>query len=1284
MKKLFVLLALLAAVAAGAMVRVLESSESHILLEYSLGDFELHEAGDFLHLELTGANYEHRVGAPLLPLDEIKAALPPVGNATAVVLSSSQRSQTLSKRLLPVPELRMGESVSEYVLNVDESLYREAPKPLLEMLEPSTFRDLRFVAIHIHPFSYDGGFSLQITEQALIRIDIHGGSTQRGEAPKDELTLAFAESLVNPEHAVQFHSPVKQQIHYADFSKSDHWLRLETDRDGIFRIGPEHFTGFPLADIDPRSFRLFTNGGQLLSHGIQNPGNEFVEVPIRVVGAEDGRFDPQDYIVFYGTNRDGITKNSGLQSAPTYFNPYSGNTVWWLTFAGEFSGEPLRMQTLPGEQNWTTQTDRFSENVRVENENHRRDVIGFDWYMTRLFGNSTAEYEFQLQLANPVPEQSGLLSFSIRQEAVSSSDSLHKINIFLNDEPIYTNSGSSIFSWGGTGTYVFSRQVSNLLNGQNTLRIKVIRSSTDNLFLDWITLNYARRIYKEDAQIAVKQMELNYGNPVRYNISGNTNTKIYLVNSFTDLAMLPLQQSGSQHFFVGTGDSSTRFWLSSDSELLQPLNVAFKNPTDLTADPAHLDNIIISPDEFWAQAQTLADMYWQDYGLRSRVVNQNDIFEQFNGGHPDPVALRQYLRYVFYNHSWPRLSSVTLLGLGTIDWRNFSGQAQPKNKIITYQRDFISSDDYFVMLTQSFYPELMVGRYPASNETELAVMLSNFENYTRNLQGGWWRNSTILLGDDLYNGSSQAYENIHTRQTQKAGTFIHPSMLTDKIFAWDYPYDQFQNKPEARDDMLKAINEGRLIWYYIGHGSYDKLGSEDYFNGAADMGRFNNSGKLPFFMAASCSVSHFDYWGFESLGQKTVLMNDLGAIASYSATRLSSATQNAPMMEYVLENITKNRYPVGKSIMLAKIRHTGVGADENDATYVLFGDPHLNIVPPIRNEQMNVTSQSDAAGQDALRPRDLVTIQGSFSGSQANGIAQVKVFNTETEYDLDWQTHVSHRGAQLFSGQASVDGGSYQSSFIVPDDATQGNTGLIVSYFWDPLEKQDYTNFRHPVAYSSNAVSVENPGPPKIDLLLGSLDFRPGDTVPQNTTLYAKIEDENGINLTGQFGHGILLVLDNALQAIAVTDYFSYNLDSHTAGQLVYPLTDLSEGPHTLQLIAFDNFNLPAVASVDFTVKKTGDLTIERFLIYPNPMENDTNFTFLLSQDSELDIDIFTITGKKAHSIKTFGKQGFNSVHWDGKDGSGHRLANNTYFVKIRAKTQDLKAEALERLVIFK
>ena len=1281
MKRLISALAfLLFATAAFSSVRVLESSANQLLLEFRLDEYELSEVEDMLRVDVAGLDYETRPGAPLLPLEEVRVALPPGGGVSAVLISSSQRQATLSKRLLPVPEVRMNEGLSDHIYKIDESLYNAAGMPLLTTTAGSSFRGVDFSALEIRPFAYDGSFSLTVTDQALIRIDIAGDTSHRSLPQSDELLDLFSSTLLNPGQARQWQNQTRNPVYYADFSRADYWLRLETDREGMFRIGPEQLTGFPLADIDPRSFRLFSNGGKLLPFTIINPGNEFAEIPIRVIGEEDGSFDPADYIVFHGTTRDGTDKNVSLQNSQTYFNPYSGNTVYWLTFAGEFGGDPLRMETMPAQQSWFAETSKFRELTRLETESQRREIIGFDWYMTRMFGNANADYEFELQLPDLDPSTSQALSFTIRQEEVN--DSIwHNINVFVNGEPVLADTlGSITFSWRGTGQYLFYKNVSSFVSGQNTVRIRVLRNSTDNLFLNWITVDHTRVITKGSVQNFVNQMALNYEVPVRYNLAGSTDTRVYRVNGLTDVKMVPLQSSAGQNYFVSAGFSDTKYWLSNDSELHSPVNFSLVETPDLALSQSQCDNVIITADEFSAQAQSLADMYLQDHGKRSLVVKQSDIFNQFNGGHPDPAALRQFLRYAWHNYPSPRISSVTLIGLGTIDWRNNSGQAQDKNKLIIYQRNVIASDDYFVMLTQSSHPELAIGRYPVTSSTELANMLSNRENYVRNPQNGWWRNSTVLLGDDLFNGSSTAYENIHTRQTETAGNIIHPSILTDKIFAWGYEYDEFQNKPTARDDMMAAINAGRLIWLYIGHGAYDKLGAEDYFNGASDMGRFNNQDKLPLFMAASCSVSHFDYWGFESLGQKSVLLNNLGAIASYSASRTSAPYSNAPMMEFLLDNLTNGRNPLGQSIMMAKVLFTQ--SNDNDATYVLLGDPLLNVVPPLRDSLMTVSGQ--ALQGETLHARDLATVSGSFLSSPVNGTAEIKAFNTKTAFEFDGQTHVTHRGAPLFSGSVTVNGGAYQSGFIVPDDVTTGNTGLIVSYLWDPALKQDYTNYHHPLALSDAAVTADNPDAPEIKLYLGSYDFRPGDTVGTQTTLYARISDSNGINVTGSSGHNLLLILDNALQPVPVTDNFSYDLDSHTAGLLTYPLAGLSEGPHTLQVIAFDNFNLPSVASTEFNVKESGELAIERFLIYPNPMQSSTSFTFMLSRDCDLSLDIYSVTGKKIHSFQASGRQGFNAIPWDGRDKRGDRFANNTYFVKLRASADGLKAEATERLVIYK
>jgi len=268
-----------------------------------------------------------------------------------------------------------------------------------------------------------------------------------------------------------------------------------------------------------------------------------------------------------------------------------------------------------------------------------------------------------------------------------------------------------------------------------------------------------------------------------------------------------------------------------------------------------------------------------------------------------------------------------------------------------------------------------------------------------------------------------------------------------------------------------------------------------------------------------------------------------------------------------------------------------------------------------------------------------------------------------------------------------VQSSSFDAAFLIPDDVTVGQDGVVVSYIWDTLSQKDYTSYYFPLKLSNEVLpgSPGNESPPKINLFLGSYDFRPGDTVSTSPILYARISDENGINLTGSAGHNILLVINNSLQPIPVTDYFGYDKDSYTTGSLIYQLPELQEGANTIQLIAFDNFNLPEVATTHFIAKKSGSISLENLLIYPNPMQSSSHVTFIISDTAEYTLDIFSMSGRRIRRMEGQAHQGFNKILFDGKDQFGDLLANNTYFIRIRAKTPDGKSiEKRERLVIYK
>lgn len=1281
MKKLYItLIVLLATLSLPAAVTVLSSDGYQSQVEFTLGDYSIWEMDSFVRITAPNMRSTNLPGAPELPFEEFKIALPPSGDIAWSLTILEEEQVTLNKRVRPVPHVSAQESgMSQYHHRVDESLYASSMGSYVTELEPDIFRGYIFTSLRVSPFRYDGQRGLRILKRAIISIKINGDVSYKSGAVPDDLTELFLDAVINPTQAKNWQQHFRSSINHAPFSKADYWLKIEVDKDGMYQLTRQNLSSLPLEDIDPRTIRMFTTGGAINSYNVGIAGPEFGEIPIKVIGEDDGHFDASDKIIFYGENRDRLDKTAELDILPkTVHNPYSRNGVYWLTFGGSFPSPPLRMQMHDLYSSYDSSMNSHKAVARYEKESHRIDPYSFEWYSDKLFGATTADYLFSLDLKDVEIDGANSINLTLRRDEMTGPDTTNnKIRVWVNERELPTGTHNYFF-WHGGSYYSLTKNKATLREGENKIRIRVLREKSVDLFLDYIQIVYTQKLKKGAGQFIINGPDNLTNTNIAYQMqTGSSGVEIYRIGSLYDVKQVPWQEDADT--FISPSNHKTKFVLTRASEYYSPVSVSQAAPKDLTLDTSQVDHIIISPAEFLEQAATLASMYQEFYDLSVRIVDQADIIDQFNGGHPDPFAIRQYLRYAYKNFTTPKLQGVTLLGTGTIDWRDKSRISAPKNKVMVYLRGSTSSDDYYVMMDSSTYPELTIGRYPVRNTAELNTMLSNYRNYVSNPTPGWWRNSMVFLADDLYNGSQPGAETYHTVDMEASANKMHKTVRINKVFAWEYDYDEFQNKPAARDDMLKSINEeGVLVWYYIGHGSYDSLGSEDYFNGATDMGRLRNTGKLPLFLPASCSVSNYDHWGYDSLGDKLVMLDNYGCIASVGATRRSGSEGNTRLMDLLFEEIIKKRHPLGKGIVAAKL-HSNYNS--NDLFYVLLGDPTLRINTPVRDSLVSVDGSPTSA---VLRSRQQPHIEGSFEPFNGDGTASLRFYDSIRKYTLGSGYGVSQQGKQLFKGDVSVTNGNYQGGFIVPDDITNGDTGSIMCYLWDDASKQDYLSYFYPVNTRDNAVAVDNDGPPKIELFVGTMDFRDGDEVPTSTTLIAKISDGNGINVSGSFGHHIFLVIDDAAQPIPVTDYFNYNKDSFTEGTLRYPLPQLSEGPHTLQLIAFDSFNLPSVANTHFVAKRSSELSIQRLLPYPNPMKDEGHITFILSEEASLDIGIYTVTGKRVRRINTMGREGFNQIPIDARDNNGNRLANNTYFIKIKAKAASKSTEATERLVIYK
>lgn len=204
--------------------------------------------------------------------------------------------------------------------------------------------------------------------------------------------------------------------------------------------------------------------------------------------------------------------------------------------------------------------------------------------------------------------------------------------------------------------------------------------------------------------------------------------------------------------------------------------------------------------------------------------------------------------------------------------------------------------------------------------------------------------------------------------------------------------------------------------------------------------------------------------------------------------------------------------------------------------------------------------------------------------------------------------------------------------------------------------------------------------------------FRSGDQVGRSPLLIVQLSDESGLNLSGEVGHKITVRVDDA-QSEDITQFFNYDVDSYTDGELSRTIGPLSEGAHRLTVEAWDSFNNLNLTSLNFVVGESSEegYAVRDVLNWPNPMASETFFTYALTQDgtSDVKIKIYTLTGKLVDEIDGLGtRQLYNSNStrpWHGRDKEGHELANGVYFYKVIARHQrGYSAEATGKLVILR
>lgn len=1116
------------------------------------------------------------------------------------------------------------------------------------------------------------------------------------------------------------------------------WFRFYVTKSGVYRLSRSFLSslGFDV-NTDPRTIRIYGNGGRMapMLNSTVYP-MDLAENAIKFVGEEDGKFDGGDYILFYAEGVSGWNAESA-----THNNLYADRSYYYVT-AGSGYGKRVEAMVQPSaaatQQLSTFDAYDFHEEDRV-NIGH----IGRKWHGEAFNLENEQTFDFTLIDADAVPG-----TITVRGAAISSASSSIAV----------TAGGSSVGNLTFGGLSDLEEGWENTLNGAftpsgNSLAVKLTYSNggvpSANAWLDFIAIEYKRRLRGTGSQypFTYKSASSLLG-VLQYNFTEASSvaevwdvTDIYNVTTVTN-------DAGSSFSFKADGGEARKYVAVSSSDYYSPSRESSARVTNINLKGTILKNsqgqfqdvdyLIIAPKFLNTSAEKLADLHRTYSGLVVKVVSLEDIYQEFGSGKQDVVAIRNFVKYVYNNASSAdkRVKYVNLFGEASFDYKSRTRNntnVVPAVQAISLTgygvnnyslvQTFVTDDFYGAMddnegpmvVEPGVYTyglDIAVGRMLVSTVADADDMVNKVSEYLSDTSYGRWRNEYIMLADDADRSSDDFTTTLEAIASSIA---VNKNFINvRKVYMDSYVQEASaggQRYPEAKEQLLRYINNGALMVNYLGHGGTAGMASERVLE-TADAENLTNQYKYPLFITATCELTKFDDPYIASAGEAIYKNAKGGAIAMITTTRaiyVSDAnTLNSRLAGYMFSYYPQNTYNYPSMAEALRLTKANAGLDSQFINVTSFiGDPALKLAIP--KQRITLTKVNDVAiaqSTDVLKSLSYVKLSGQVTDESGavvagyNGSVEVTVFDKDVQRTTlnndgqDRQRPFATLGETIFRGDASVSAGQFEVGFVVPRDikVPVGN-GRVSFYATRTGALDDRTGYNADIQIGGvNENAEADTTPPTVTLYMNDENFVSGGITNNSPMLLAYLADAHGINTASGIGHDIIGILDgDETKQYVMNDYYTADSNDYTRGIVCYPFINLAVGLHTLKFQAWDVYNNLVTAEIQFVVTDSDGIQIDKVLNYPNPFVSYTEFWFNHNRPYEpldVQVQVFTITGK---IVKTINRQvttdGFlcRDIKWDGRDDFGDKIGKGVYIYKltVRSTTTNKKAEKFEKLVLL-
>lgn len=499
-------------------------------------------------------------------------------------------------------------------------------------------------------------------------------------------------------------------------------------------------------------------------------------------------------------------------------------------------------------------------------------------------------------------------------------------------------------NWAGkvVKTQAFTIPLQLLQNGTNTLNIKSLNASGDISLFGSLKFDFPRQYAAQENSLAFYTNNLKVSNVTGFS---SANVKLYDV-TYPDnpkiITNVPaVANNGGFDLRIPANRAYIMFAVE-DSALLQAATIVQNFPSTLSIPANNADYIIIAHKDLLSSANNWAAYRAAD-GMTAKVIDIEDIYDEFSFGLMSSNAIRDFLQYAKTN--WQiRPNYVMLMGDSTYDPKNYLGfgylNQVPSQTVDTIYTE-TGSDDSLADFNNDGLAELSIGRVSARTPQEVADVFQKTVHFEANLSTAFSRG--FMFVSDLPNGYD--FQGVSMRLRNQ----LPPQADSLMIFRGD---------ADSRTQTLNSWNQGKYLVNWTGHGATGLWAASSFFS-RDDIAPMTNT-NYSILTALTCLNGYFLDPSFSSLSETAVNTPNKGAVASWASTGLTTPDIQEIMGRRFFNKLGSGTIPrIGDLIRDAKLQIPG-GRDVR-LSWALLGDPALKVRPLAPTSPFQNPSETESA-----------------------------------------------------------------------------------------------------------------------------------------------------------------------------------------------------------------------------------------------------------------------------------------------------------------------------------